>query len=236
MCLEVAISERIHVRRQKHLQSAFESSNVSPDCYGQEPWASVVLWGKADVVTTGTFLEHVCLTVSCPGQNSRRPGLGCCRRSIGERRSWLFSLGVQQSRVVGCCPGSHHHGMFCCIPSWRVGSWSRQRTEWGVGTSEWPLVWIANMEICRLSWSCILQHLRTTTQSLIVLEIDRPVTIPTAHEQRWQGRGSCSGLTQVVQSWESLACLQLCNGSPVERWWKPCSYRLAAQWQRSCLQ
>ena len=52
----------------------------------------------------------------------------------------------------------------------------------------------------------------------------------------WQGRGSCSGLTQLVKSWESLACLQLCSGSPVERQWKPCSYRLAAQWQRSCSQ
>ena len=51
----------------------------------------------------------------------------------------------------------------------------------------------------------------------------------------WQGRASCSGLTQLVKSWESLVCLQLCSGSPVGRWWKPCSYRLAAQWQRSCL-
>ena len=40
-----------------------------------------------------------------------------------------------------------------------------------------------------------LQHLRTTIQSLIVLETDRPVSIPTAREQTWQGRGSCLGLT-----------------------------------------
>jgi len=40
----------------------------------------------------------------------------------------------------------------------------------------------------------------------------------------------------IVRSWESLACLQVCSGSPVRRWWKPCSYRIAAQWPRSCLQ
>ena len=39
-----------------------------------------------------------------------------------------------------------------------------------------------------------------------------------------------------MRSWESLAYLQLCSGSAAGRWWKPCSYRLAAQWQRSCLQ
>ena len=47
---------------------------------------------------------------------------------------------------------------------------------------------------------------------------------------KWQGRSSCSGLTQLVKSWESLAYLQLCSGSPVGRWWRPCSYRLAAHW------
>jgi len=71
---------------------------------------------------------------------------------------------------------------------------------------------------------------------MIVLETDRPVTIPTAHGQTWQGHDSCSGLTQLVKSWKSLACLQLCSGPPVGRWWKPCSYRLAAQWRRSCCQ
>jgi len=39
-----------------------------------------------------------------------------------------------------------------------------------------------------------------------------------------------------VRSSESLACLQLCSGSPVGHWWKPCSYRLAVQWRRSCCQ
>jgi len=62
------------------------------------------------------------------------------------------------------------------------------------------------------------------------------VAIPTARGQTSQGHDSFSGLTQLVKSWESLACLQLCSGSPVGWRWKPCSYRLAAQWWRSCLQ
>jgi len=37
----------------------------------------------------------------------------------------------------------------------------------------------------------IIRRLRTTTQSLISLESGRPVTIPTAREQTWQGRDSC---------------------------------------------
>jgi len=52
-------------------------------------------------------------------------------------------------------------------------------------------------------------------KSLIALETNRLVTIPTARDQTWQGRASCSGLTQLVTSWESLACLQLRIGSLV---------------------
>ena len=104
---EVAISQRIHLWEGKSATNQpCESSNASPDRCGQEPWASVALWRKADVVTAGTFLEHVCPAVGCPGRNSWRPGLGWCRRPIGER-SWLFPLGysLQQPKVVGCCPG-----------------------------------------------------------------------------------------------------------------------------------
>jgi len=94
------------------------------------------------------------------------------------------------------------------------------------------------VEVCRRWRSCNLwrRRLCTTTQSLIDLKTDRPVTIPTARGQTWQGRDSCSGLNQLVRSWESLACLQLCGESPVRRWWKPCSYRLAAQWRISWCQ
>ena len=100
----------------------------------QEPWASVALWRKAE--TTGTFIEHVCPAVGCPDRNSRRPGLGWCRRSIGER-SWAFRLSytiVQGCWILPRSPGSHCEN-FCCKPNWRVGSWSHQYTDWGVGTS-----------------------------------------------------------------------------------------------------
>jgi len=176
-------------------------------------------------VTAETFLEHVCQAVGCPGRHSRKLGPGWCRLSVRERRNWLLS--ADRAAVQGCwllprSPGSHGQEMLCCNPSWHVGSWSRQHTDWGVGRSGWP-------RVCRCQWSYILQRLRTTTQSLIVLETVWPVTIPTAREQMWKGRGSCSGLTQLVKSRESLACLQLCSGSFVGRWRMLCSCRLAAR-------
>jgi len=39
-----------------------------------------------------------------------------------------------------------------------------------------------------------------------------------------------------VRTLESLACLQFCSGSPAGWWWKPCSFRLPAQWRRFCFQ
>ena len=140
------------VRRQSASNQPCESSNASSGRCRQEPWASVALWGKADVVTSRTFLEHVCPAVGCPGRNSRRPGLGWCRRYIGERKSWLFPL--DYTTVQGCwmlprSPGSHRQEMFCCNPSWPAGSRSHQLTDWGVGTPGWPLVCIASVVVCR---------------------------------------------------------------------------------------
>ena len=202
VCPEVAISQRIRLWEGKSASNRpCESSNASPDRYWQEPWILVALWGRADIVTAGTFLGHVCPAVGCPGRGSRRPGLGWIRHSNGERRSWLFPLGC--TTVQGCWMlprslASHRQGMLCCNLSWRAGNWSRQHRSWGVGTSGWSLEWVASVEVCWRWWFCILRRLRTTTQSLIVLETDRPVTIPTARGQTWQGRTSCSGLTQQV--------------------------------------
>jgi len=199
VCPEVAISERIHLWEGKTaFNQPCKSSNSSPDHFGQEPWILVALWGSADIMFAGTYLEPVWPAVGCPGLNSRRPGLVWCRSSNGERRSWLFALGC--TTVQGCwmlprSPSSHGQGMLCCNPSWRVGSWSHQRTDWGVETSGRSLVWVASVEVCRRWRSCILWRLRTTTQSLIVPGTDRPVTIPIAPGQTWQGRDSCSGLT-----------------------------------------
>jgi len=187
VCPEGAISRRIHLWEGKNaFNRPCESSNASPDCCGQVPWILVALWGRADVVTAGTFLGCVCPVVGCPSWNSRSPGLGWCRRSIGERR--LFSLSctiVQGCWMLPRSPGSRRQGMLYCNPSWRAGNWSHQCTGWGVGTSGWSQEWVASVEVCRRWRSYNLRRLRTTTQSLIGLETDRAVTIPTARGQTW---------------------------------------------------
>ena len=107
LCPEVAIYQRIHLWESKSAsKQPCESSNASPDRCGQEPWILMAWWERTDVVSAGTFLEHVCSAVGCPGRNSRRPGPGWYRRSIGERRNWMLPLhhAVYQSKVVGCCP------------------------------------------------------------------------------------------------------------------------------------
>jgi len=101
MCLEVAISQRIHLQEgKKAVNRPCEISNVSPDRCEQEPGVLVALWRRADFVTAGTFLEHVCPAVSGPGRNSWGPGPGWRRRSIGERKNWLFPYGL--TTVQGC--------------------------------------------------------------------------------------------------------------------------------------
>jgi len=127
---------------------------------------------------------------------------------------------IQQSKVVGCCPGVQVLTVRRCfvvtpvdmlaveVTNIQTGMWERRDGRW-CESRAWRFVDIDDLV------SCNAQRLRTTTQSLIDLETDRPVTIPTAHGQTWQGHDSCSGLTQLVRIWESLACLQLCSGSPV---------------------
>ena len=176
------------VRRQSTSNRSCESSNASPDRCGQEPWILLALWGRTDVVTAGTILEHVCPAVGCPGRTSRRPGLYWCRHSNGEKRNWLFPLActtVQGCWIIPTSPGSHHQRMLCCNPSWHAGSWGRQHTDGGMKTTGWSLGRVARVEVCKHWWSYMLRRLRTTTQSLIVLETDRPVTIPTARGQMW---------------------------------------------------
>jgi len=154
-------------------------------------------------VTAGTVLGHVCPAVGCPGRGSRRPGLGWCRRSNGERRNWLFPLGC--TTVQGCwmlprTPDSHRPRIFFVTPvdllaievaNVQAEVWERRDGRW-CESRAWS---------CILRRSCIVRRPHTTTQSLIVLETDRPVTIPTARGQTWQCRDSCSGLTQLVRSW-----------------------------------
>ena len=82
-------------------------------------------------------------------------------------------------------PGSHRQGCFVVAPfdilvaevsNIQTGVWERRdgrRCE----SRAWRFVDVNDLISC---------DLRTTTQSLIVLETDRPVTIPTAHEETWQ--------------------------------------------------
>jgi len=59
------------------------------------------------------------------------------------------------------------------------------------------LGWIGNIysKFKMVSAGRCLRRLRTTTQSLIFLETDRLVTIPTARGHTWQGHASYSGQT-----------------------------------------
>jgi len=153
VCPEVAISRRIHLWEGKSASNQpCENSNASPDLCGQEPCVLVALRWKGRCCDRGIFPRTRLPAVGYPGRGSRRPGLGWCWRSIGERRNWLFTL--DRTAVQGCMmfprsQGSQRQEMFCCYPSWRVAGWSHQRTDWGVGTSWWPLVWITSVEVCR---------------------------------------------------------------------------------------
>ena len=56
-------------------------------------------------MTAGTFQEHVCPAVACPGRNSRRSGPGCSDIPSVRGDTGCFLWVIQQSKVVGCCPG-----------------------------------------------------------------------------------------------------------------------------------
>jgi len=120
-CPEVAISQRIHLwEGRTGSNQPCESSNALPDRCEQDFWVLVALWERTRFVTAGTFLEHVCPAVGCPGRHSRRSGTHWCRRSISERRNWTLHLGhraVQRCWLLSSSPGSHRQEMFCCNPS-----------------------------------------------------------------------------------------------------------------------
>jgi len=159
VCPEVAISRRIHLREGKSTSNRpCESFNASPYRCGQEPWILVALWGRADVVTAGTFLGHVCPAVGCPGRNSRRPGLGWCRCSNGERRNWLFPscTTVQGYWMLPRSPGSHSRG--CCVvtpvdmlaievANVQTGVWERRDGRWSESRA-WRFVDVDDLITC----------------------------------------------------------------------------------------
>ena len=120
---------------------------------GQEPWVSVALWGRAYVLTAGTFLENVWPEVGCPGRNSQRQDQGWCRCSIGERGNWLLPLGHTAVEGCWCCPGVQALMVKECFVVTPVDMLAVEvaNIQAGVcmGTSGWPLVWIASVGVCR---------------------------------------------------------------------------------------
>ena len=164
VCPEVAISRRIHL---------WEGKSASTGSL----WAGTLNRG-------GVMREDRC----CDRGNFPKAHLSGSRLSwtrlakarsgllpTFQRREKKLAVSIGCTTVQGCwmlprSPGSHRLGMLCCNPSWRTGSWSRQRIDWGVGTSGWSLEWVASVEVCRRWRSCIMRRLRTTTQSLIVLD------------------------------------------------------------------
>jgi len=121
------------VRRQKHFQPALQKFQR----FTGSLWAGtlnpggVMRGGRANVVTTGTFLGHVCPAVSCPdwvGADvpKAREETGC------------FLWFVQQTKVVGCCPGVQALAVRgCCVvtpvemlsievASVQTGAWERR--------------------------------------------------------------------------------------------------------------
>ena len=150
LCLEVAIFQQIHLWGGKSVSNqSCESCNTSTHRCGQELWAPVALWARVGVVTTGTFLEHVCPAVVCGGRHSQRPSQTWCRRSTSERRKWLLLWVVQQPNIFDCCPGVQAltvRKCFAVIPvdMLAVEVVNIETEEW-----EWQLVWVVTVEVCR---------------------------------------------------------------------------------------
>ena len=129
-------------------------------------------------------------------------------------KNWREHCPGVQALTVKICFGVTLFGMLAVkVTNIQTGVWERRDGCW-CESRAWRFVDVNDLVSCNVYAQPLSLWL------LIVLETDRPVTIPIAHEQTWQGRGSCSGLTQLVKSWESLAYLRFCSGSPVGRWWK----------------
>ena len=146
------------------------------------------------------------LTVAWPTFTKVRSGLVLTFHR--ERTNWLLPL--SHAAAQGCwqlpvSQGYQRQEMLFCKHSWHAGRWSLQQADWvwecRVGSRcEWRFF--------GRYWSWILRRLRTNTQSLMLWKLIEQCPFKTAREQTWQGRASCSGLTQLVESWELLAHLR----------------------------
>ena len=104
-----------------------------------------------------------CELITMEKKNSWRPGLGWCRRSNDEKRSWLFPLGwtVQQSKVVGCCPEIQALAVRgCCVvtpvdmlavevANVQIRVWERRDGRWSESRA-WRFVDVDDLVICNV--------------------------------------------------------------------------------------
>jgi len=154
-CSEVAISQRIHLCEGKSA-SDHRSALLKFQRLTRLLWAGTFC--LRGVMREGRCCDRRSFPrTRLSGSQLSWPKFAKARSGLvptfhGERKNWLLHLG--RTAVQGCCmlprsPGSHRQEMFCCNRSWHVGSWSRQHTDWVVGTLGWPLVWIASVEVSR---------------------------------------------------------------------------------------
>ena len=191
-------------------------------------------------MTAGTFLGHVCPAVGCPGRNSQRPGLGCCRRSIGERKNWLLPLSYTTVQVVGCCPGvqaltvilrrrrlypatsTHNHSVSDCSGDWSTSDHSNR--SWTNVARPWFLLRIDpasdKLEITILS--AVVQWVSSRTMmKALLLQASCSMTevlfavIPSVFSWSMLGHGSSSAAASLLP--------RLAPGVPlpIPRWTHP---------------
>ena len=65
---------------------------------------------------------------------------------LGARRIWLFPLDhatLQDCWMLPRYACSHRQEVFCCNPTWYVGNWSHQHTDWGLERRDdrWCEMW-----------------------------------------------------------------------------------------------
>ena len=120
---------------------------------------------------------------------------------IAREETDCFLWIIQQCEVVGCCPGLQALTVRRCFVVTPVDMLAVEVTniqtrvqkcrDGGCCESQaWRFVDVNDLVSCNICAQPL---------SLIILETDRPVTTPTTRGQTWQGRGSCSGLTQLVK-------------------------------------
>ena len=144
------------VRRQKCFLSALRKFQR----FTGSLWAGTLSLGG--VMREGRFCDHGNFPgTRLSGSRLSWPKLAKARSGLvptfqRREKKLAVSFGSYNSPrllVLPRSPGSHFQEMFCCNPSWHVGSWSHQRTDWGVGTSGWHPVDVNRVDVIALMWS-----------------------------------------------------------------------------------